>query len=85
MSKPIMYFIPINMSLFSPRFEEEEQKEDDKLSTEEIDDEVSLPLDMALSEDESEDGRKKNLKQKDDAAPSGDNGSFRNRYDDMFQ
>ena len=72
------------MSLFSPRFEEGEQKEDDKLSTEEIDDEVSLPLDMILSEDQSEDGRKKNLKQKDDdASPSRDNGSFRNRYN-MF-
>ena len=70
----------IQCLIFSPRFEEEEQKKDDKLSTEEIDDEVSLPLDMTLSVDD----RKKNLKQKDDAAPSRDNGFFRNRYD-MFR
>ena len=50
----------------------EKQHGDDKLSTEEMDDEVSLPLDMTLSEDEHEDDQNKNLKQTDPASNKDD-------------
>ena len=39
-------------------------KEDDKLSTEEIDDEISLPLDM-MSDDEDIQNKEKLMKQND--------------------
>lgn len=47
--------------LFNYRTEDKQTKEDNKLSTEKIDNEFSLPLDMLLSEEDE----KKNLSDND--------------------
>ena len=64
----LVFSIILNIHYFNRTEEEEGEqiKEDDKLSTEEIDDEISLPLDTSMMSDDEDIQSKENLTKQND-------------------